>query len=351
MFDRRVGSCRPAYRGTSAVWARLCGVSLGVLAASGTVAWGQAGLTPAKRIGDAEAPAAPVQPDPVKTVSGREVKLSAEAKAVLDRAAAAYHGLKSYQDVTEVETVFTLTGADGESMRMPSRKMTRFAYAGPRRFTLRGDIAAAYGYDNTFINQIRTGRDEKGQPTEEKEVIKLEADGPVDWADAMGNLAQMITPTPGQALLMTGPSAGLDLFLEADKVEPGDLDERPGVWVSGKGVCPYTFGGPGGGQDVTPIRAWFSDKTGLLREVQYDISRTSWALSAAQNFGSRHGGTGTVAAAVTVKIDDVQVDRPLDDQLFVYSPDAPRGGRFEREMMPAMGMGGAGERCLRRRRR
>jgi thiol-disulfide isomerase/thioredoxin len=292
------------------------------------------------------------EPPPATTVSepaskpapyaGREVKLSADAKAVLDRAGAAYHALKTYQDLTEVETLFVVKAANGDSSRMPSRKSTRFAYAGPRRFTLRGDSASVYGHDGTFTNQIRTGRDEKGQPTEEKEIIKLAPEGPVDWADCMGNLAQMSTPTPIHALLMTGPGSALDIFIEASKVEPGELDERPGTWVVGKGVCPYTYGSTGGGQDVTPIRAWFSAKTGLLREIRYDISRTSWALSAAESFGGRHGGGGTVDGTVTVRISQVAVDEPLDESLFVYSPDAPRGPRLERESMPAAGMGGKG---------
>jgi thiol-disulfide isomerase/thioredoxin len=274
--------------------------------------------------------------------AGREVKLSAEARVVLERAVAAYHAMRTYQDLTEVETLFVVRAANGDSARMPSRKTTRFASAGARRFTLRGDMCAVYGHDGTFTNQIRTGRDEKGQPTEEKEIIKLAPDGPVDWADCMGNLAQMATPTPVHALLMTGPGAGLDLFLEAGEATPGELDERPGMWVSGKGICPYTYGGAGGGQDVTPIRAWFSAKTGLLREIRYDISRTSWALGAAEGFGARHGGGGAVEAGVTVHINNVAIDGPLDESLFVYSPDAPRGARFERESMPAAGMGGKG---------
>ena len=303
-----------------------------------------AGLVAACPIAIAEPPpaaavGAAAQPAPF---AGRPIKLSEEAKAVLDRAAAAYHALKTYQDLTEVETLFTVKSASGDSTRLPSRKTTRFAYAGPRRFTLRGDSGAVYGHDATFTNQIRTGRDEKGQPTEEREIIKLAPDGPVDWADCMGTMASLVQPTPVQGLLMTGPGAGLDLFLEASEVKPGDLDERPGTWVIGKGVCPYTFGGSGGGQDVTPIRAWFSQKTGLLREVRFDISRTSWALGAAENFGARHGGGGTVDAAVTVHINGVAINEPLDDALFVYSPNAPRGPRLERESMPAASMGGNG---------
>ncbi len=301
-----------------------------------------AGLVGAGQIAIAEPPPAAVAGAQPGAVAGRPIKLDDKAKAVLDRAAGAYHALKTYEDLTEVETLFTVKSASGESSRMPSRKTTRFAYAGPRRFTLRGEFGAVYGHDATFTNQIRTGRDEKGQPTEEREIIKLSPEGPVDWADCMGTMASMLQPTPVHGLLMTGPSAGLELFLEASEVQPGDLDERPGTWVIGKGVCPYTFGSTGGGQDVTPIRAWFSAKTGLLREIRYDISRTSWALGAAENFGARHGGGGTAEAAVTVKINGVSINEPQDESLFVYSPDAPRGARLERESMPAAGMGGKG---------
>ncbi len=306
-------------------------------------ALGQAGLTPATPIGSKPAPAADAtassQP---KTISGREVKLSPEVKAVLDRAAAAYHGMKTYQDRSEVETVFGYSVPSGERTRMISHKTTRFAYAGPRRFTLRGDNNAVYGYDNAFTNQIRTGRDENGKPTEEKEVIKLKPDAPIDWADCMGNIAEMMPPTPVHALLMTGPGAEMDIFLEADRVEPGTLDEREGTWVSGKGVCPYTPGGSGGGKDVVPIRAWFSAKTGMLRQISYDISRTSWALGGAQTFAARHHAQAQSDSSITVTIDDVAVDQPIDDSVFVYSPDAPRGPRLAWESIPAFGMGGMG---------
>lgn len=316
-----------------------------VLAASalfmgGGLAFGQATLTPAKPIGSAAA--APASATPPKTVSGREVKLSPEAKAVLDRAAAAYHGLKSYQDRSEVEVVFEYSVPSGEISRMVSHKTTRFAYAGPRRFTLRGDYNAVYGYENTFINQIRTGRDENGKPTEEKEIIKLEPGAAIDWADCMGSIAQSMPPTPVHAMLMAGPGADLDIFLEADRVEPGELDERAGTWVSGKGVCPYTPGGSGGGQDVVPIDAWFSAKSGMLREIRYDISRTTWALSGAESFGARQKQRAVSRSTITVRIDDVSVNQPLDDKLFVYAPDAPRGPRLEWDSVPAYGMGGMG---------
>ncbi|MBS0197776.1 MAG: TlpA family protein disulfide reductase [Planctomycetes bacterium] len=271
-------------------------------------------------------------------IAGREVTLSDAAKAVLAKSASAYHALKTYRDQTEVETVFELKSASGKELRMPSRSSTRFAYAGPRRYTLRNESTAVYCYDQVFTNQIRSGRDDKGKPNEEKEITKLSPEGPVDWADAMGNLAAGMVPTPGQSLLMTGPGAGLELFISADEVTPGELDERSGVWVSGKGICPYSFGASGGGRDVVPIKAWFSDKTGLLREIRYDISRTNWALDAADSFGERNGGGGSVNAYVTVRVNGVAINEPTSDSLFVYSPDAPRGGKFEHEMTPGISM-------------
>jgi thiol-disulfide isomerase/thioredoxin len=273
-------------------------------------------------------------------IAGRDVVLSPKAKEVLDRAGAAYHALKTYQNQTEVEQVFVLSAANGKSTRLPSYRSSRFAYAGARRYTLRNQSHSIYCCDEVFTNQIRTNTDGSGKIVDEKEVTKLAPTGPVDWADCMGNIAQMLTPNPAEALLMTGGGAGLELFLAADEVESGELDERAGVWVVGKGVSPYTFGSPGGGVDVVPIRAWFSSKTGLLREVRYDISRTSWAMGAAEGFGARNGGKGSVVATVTVRLGKVKLDEPIDDSLFVYSADAPSGGRFEREGMPSMGMGG-----------
>ena len=289
----------------------------------------QSTLQPATPVGSTPAHAAPAP-----KVDGREVKIGAEAGKILDRAAAAYHALKTYQDFTDVEARMVIKGAGDKSQHFVWQEHSAFAYAGPRLFTLRADAGAVYGHDQTFINQLRS-RDENGKPTEEKELTKLSPDGPVDWADCMGTLASVMHPTPVHGVLMTGPGAVLDLFLEADEVTPGELDERPGVWVKGKGVCPYTYGGQDGGKDIVPISAWFSSKSGLLREIRYDFSRTWMARSAAQ----RSGEDATIDAVFTVHINNAVVNAPLDEKLFVYSPNAPRGARFEMYSMPAAGMG------------
>jgi thiol-disulfide isomerase/thioredoxin len=285
---------------------------------------------------------AQAQEPPVATpkIASREVVISEAAARVLARSAKAYHSLKSYTDETHVEKVFISTAANGQKQRMPSRQTTRFAWGGPRAFTMRSEAYNIFCSGQVFTNQIPAGSDEQGRRRFDKEVTKLAATGPIDWADAMGNIAQFLCPTTVQSLLMTGPEAGFDLFLSADEVTAGELDERPGVWVSGTGICPYTPV-PGGGKEVVPVKAWFSDKTGLLREIRFDISGTQWAQSAAATFGARHQSEATSAGSyVKVSIDHVVTNEPLDEALFTYSDNVPSGGRMEFESIPGMPMGG-----------
>jgi peroxiredoxin len=300
---------------------------------------------------DAAPAAAPKQAPP--KLPAHEAKLSDEAKAIIDRATAAYLSAKTYQDRTHVSLFFGLKADNGDKTEMPSSKDFRFAYGGPRAFAYRGEMAAAFAKDTTVTCAFyQFDRKTKKWTDGEKEVVKIPAEGPLDCADNLGSMAATMPPTPVQSLYMSGPGTRLDLFLEAGEVSHESLDGQEGAWVGGKGICPYTPGGSNGGRDVTPMRAWFSAKTGMLERIVYDISRTSWALGAAETFGEHHGGGGSVTSAnATVNINSIVVGAPIDDKEFIYAP----GGREEltpptpaaeagkpRGSMPAMRMGGGG---------
>jgi peroxiredoxin len=271
--------------------------------------------------------------------------ISPEARAVLDRAAAAYHALKTFQDSVEIETVFDLSAGDNAHDRLISHKALRLRWtSNPWRFALKGANGCIYGDAQTFTTLDYGRADDKGAFHPEYEHAKAEffGDGVYDWRDLTGMQGRLLEPDAVSELYMSGPKSTLDLFRRVAEVVPGELDERPGVWLRGKGPCPHSPGA--GGTDITPMSAWFSAKTGLIREIRYDISGTGWATGAAAGFGDRHNSEGSVKAEVVVRYLSTAANEPVDESLITDNTSRPveriQAARAGVEAIPAMGTGG-----------
>lgn len=318
------------------------GVSSRVLLGSGAVVLVAAvtfAQQPAATPADATKDSAPAASAPATDA------FSAEAKAVLDRAAALYHSYSTFQDRIVIATSFDFSGPNDSKQHMGSEKALVFRFvAKPWRFALKGPSGCIYGDDERFTT-LDYGRPEKDgtyKPAYEKAKMERGEDGVIDWRDLSGSMGRILEGDPISALYMSGPKGTLDIFRKATVVEPGELNGQAGVWVKGKGLCPYTPGS-GGGVDVTPIAAWFDAKTGELREVRYDIANTSWSQGALDSFAEKNGNPSTLKAEVVVRYEAVTVNGPMDEKLITDNKEnqiekveiARKGGG-----MPAMRMGG-----------
>lgn len=181
-----------------------------------------------------------------------------EAKAVFDKARAAYKDLKTYQDKVTLKFEMRAKTVGGEDQNQDDQEEMTFAFGGAKRFTMDHKDFGVYSDGTTqtahlkFLNQY---------------IQKPSGDGLMDEAKVgpIGILGSLHVP----AALLVQPAKytkDFPLLATVESVKAEERDGHAGKRVQGKGELPeMPFGAP------IPISIWFADDTGLVGEVTMDL--------------------------------------------------------------------------------
>ena len=144
-----------------------------------------------------------------------------------------------------------------------------------------------------------------------------------------------IRSLPGEPLLRPGMSAEQTLrqVKSVERVRAGDLDNRPGLWVSGSAVddrqpsaVPYTY------------ERWFSTADGLTYELRQDFTRMYQEMAGRQHAEATEGEAtprplAQIVSARWATSYTRRVNQPIAPETFAFTP-GPDDLRVDRLLFP-----------------
>ncbi len=239
---------------------------------------------------------------------------AAAARAVIERARARYRTLKTYQDRVSVrlEIVFA-KGTNSEDAGRSSKQSGSLAFASPNRIALASDTLCVY-CDGEHLRACLPRRNQYTEAVAPPAIHLLE----------VSTLPMfMMIQTHPVALMLTQPQADFaELFPAVHNLQGVAAESRngePGHRVSG------TFGEDTGDPDrpVPLVSFWFSDATGLLREMRVDFTESyRRGLARSPRYDEENKPPKVEKAQVVLSLDDIVLDAPVSPERFVLVPDA-----------------------------
>lgn len=237
------------------------------------------------------------------------------ARDVIARAAAAYAALKAYQDKAVVRMTIELEPGEDQDAIPPEQDRTlTFRFARPDRFILKADSVELRS-DGDSLWTISDGLDEY---TQEKAPHPLDWDGLVTQPGGSEFLQH-----PVAAVLLRAERAPLLLrpLERLTGVSPGERNGEPGKWVAAIGRMEEFPG-----SEEVSYRMWFSDRTGLLGEVEADMSKAYRKMLAEMEEMRKgeedDGFTFPKIAKMVMRtsLDDIRVDGDAAAEGFAFVP-------------------------------
>ncbi len=181
--------------------------------------------------------------------------IPAEAKAIFDRAIAAYRGARSYKETVDTRAVQKFTGMPQGAIPEAPTNTATLKWAGPARFAYTTQSASIYR-DGDLLTVYIPG-------------IYAYTQGPVGEADATTAAAVGMLEKSTVPQLLTGKLAG-QVFpgvTSVKAVKPEEFEGKKGKRVFAVGESPIPFiDGP------LDLSIWFADDTGLIGQTVYDLT-------------------------------------------------------------------------------
>lgn len=225
---------------------------------------------------------------------------SPEARAVIDRARAAYRAARTYQDKVTLRFEMRAKDADGNDRNEDDTEEMTFAFDRPGKFLFRHSDFAIYS----------DGAAQTGHSTDTgRYVQKPTTDGLVD--EVRMNDIDLICAVHIPASLLISPTRferEFPLFTEFTDVKPEALNGKPGKRISGKGSLPgMPFEAP------IAMTMWFADSDGMLGELTMDLKPIYDMMDETLTI---ERATGTISFTNPV------IGAPIPPETFVFKPGA-----------------------------
>lgn len=234
----------------------------------------------------------------------------AEARAVLDRARAAYEGARTYRDTAIVRHEMTPAGGDGDAQI--NEVETEFLFSRPCSIVLRNEFGGVYcDGARLWVHNARTG-----------EYTESAAPGAIDLRELDRALPSVHLASHPLAGALAGGDR-LPALLSPDVHEltgtaPAWLDSEPGrrVWARGSGDIPIG--------ERSSMTLWFPDRTGLLGEIAIDLTvahrRAAEQTCAGTDDEKRPAATRFERVTMTTRLRGVRLDEEIAPEAFIFEP-------------------------------
>lgn len=226
--------------------------------------------------------------------------VSPEAKAVFEKARAAYKALKTYQDKTALKFEMKAKTPDGQDQNQDDSEEIKFVYAGAQKYAMTHKDFGLFADGATRVLQFKPTSEYMQRPIAE-EFSEEEMIGPIGMFSAIH--------APSAVLLNTKADAAFPLLVEATTVTPEERNGKAGKRVSGSGKLPgMPIDAP------VPMTIWFDDSTSLIGELTFDLKPL---------YTKMVGDQMTVDKALaTVGFGDVEVNADVSAAQYAFTPGA-----------------------------
>ena len=236
-----------------------------------------------------------------------------KVKAIIDRALVKYRALKTYQDKASVRFEIVAKKADGEDAGQLSEQSAELAFAKPNRIAFSSQSFSVYSDGEHLWTYMPLLEQYIERPVPQT-LSRLDV--------SRIPLAFMIDSHP-VALMLTQPEDDFSQLFPSVQELKGVVAEtrkgEPGHRVLGT----LTTGGSDTNQPVQIVSFWFSDVSGLLREMRVDFTefyRHSLANSPMNDEDNKP--PKIEKAEVVLSLDDVVLDADVPAKRFTFKPES-----------------------------